>query len=63
MLIYLVDVQIDCALLSYGPYALGRKAIKILNLCHDEGSLYFHLIVYCQNKEWLFWTGLVSITA
>lgn len=61
MLIYLL--WIDCVLLSYGPHALGKKAIKILNLCHDEGRLCFHLIVYCQNRKWLFWTVLVRKTS
>lgn len=41
VLIYLVDVCIDDTLLSYEPYALGMKAIKILKLRHDESWLCF----------------------
>ena len=62
MFIYLLDVWIDYVLLSYGQHASGMKAIKILNLCHGEDRLRFHLIVYWQNEEWLFWTVLVRKT-
>lgn len=60
--IYLVDVWGGCVLLGYGQYALGMKAIKILNLCHDEDRPRFHLIVRWQYEEGLFWTVLARKT-
>lgn len=62
MFICLVDAWTDSVVFSYGQYAFGMKAIKILNLCHDEGTLCFHPIVYWQNEEWLFYTLLVGKT-
>lgn len=46
MLIYLLDVWIDCVLLSYGQCASGMKAIKMLNLCHGEDRLYAFILLF-----------------
>lgn len=61
--VHLLNVWLGCMSSSYGQYAFGMNAIKILSLCHDEDRLRFHLIGNWRNEEWLFWTVMVRKTS